>query len=471
MRCSSGGGQSPLPNDLLNAAGSLLPPPKQADPNVKRVTSAGRGWPPSRPSVYSFPMASPASPPPTSPSEEDPARLPAIRRATASDIPALASLWALAFPGERTVAEREAALHDGGPWGGLEDCWLTESAPPGSGPRIDGAFRALPLTLHLFGRPVPTLGVAAVAVAPHARRQGLGSQLCRAALRIGRERGDLLAALYPFRTDFYARLGFALAGELHRYRFPPEALPLFPGMERVSLLPDPLAVLPPLHGAFLPLSHGLAVRSRKRWEALLEEAPLAVGIRSAESAGDWAGYLLGFVRKLPRGKGFELRVTEFLASDPDTYRAGLGWISAQRDAWRLVTLDALPGERLHQVLAHPHLSGTSTTRSLWFPSATVLRGPMVRILDTGGLLGRLGMDAETRLSVDDPELPDNQGTWQMDEEGSTPRRVSDLGAPDALPVALASRLLVEGQLPGLRLPRPDFEPPLGIADFRLLDPF
>jgi predicted acetyltransferase len=435
------------------------------------MTPAGRDWPPSRPPVYSSPMTSPASPPPTSPSEEDPARLPALRRATASDIPGLAALWALAFPGERTVAEREAALHEGGPWGGVEDCWLAESAPSGSAPRIDGAFRALPLILHLFGRPVPTLGVAAVAVAPHARRQGLGSGLCRGALRIGRERGDLLAALYPFRTDFYARLGFALAGELHRYRFPAEAIPPFPGMERVSVLADPLSVLPSLHDAFLPSSHGLVVRSRKRWEALLEQAPLAVGIRAADSAADWAGYLLASVRKLPRGQGLELRVTEFLASDPDTYRAGLGWISAQRDAWRFVTLDALPGERLYQVLAHPHLPGTSTTRSLWFPSATVLRGPMVRILDPGGLLERLGADAGTRLSVDDPEFPENRGTWQVDDEGSTPTRVSELPAPDALPVALASSLLVEGQLPGLRLPRPGFEPPLGITDFRLLDPF
>ena len=416
-------------------------------------------------------MTSHASPTPTSPSEADPARLPALRRATVSDIPALASLWALAFPGERTVAERVAGLRDGGPWGGFEDCWLTESTLPGSGPRIDGAFRALPLTLRLFGRPLPTLGVAAVAVAPHARRQGLGSRLCRAALQIGRERGDLLAALYPFRTDFYARLGFALAGELHRYRFPPEALPLFPGIDRVSVLADPLAVLPPLHAAFLPSSHGLVARSPKRWEALVEEAPMAVGIQAADGSGDWTGYLLASIRKLPRGRGLEFRVAEFLAADPDSYRAGLGWISAQRDAWRLVTLDALPGERLHQVLAHPQLPGSSTTRSLWFPSATVLRGPMIRILDAGGLLERLGADAGTRLSLDDPELPENRGTWQVDAEGSTPTRVSDLPASDALPVDLASGFLVEGQLPGLRLPRPGFQPLLGMPDFRLLDPF
>jgi predicted acetyltransferase len=398
--------------------------------------------------------------------------VPNLRRATPSDIPALAALWALAFPGERTKAERAQALRDGGPWGGFEDCWLSESTESPVGRRVDGAFRALPLTLHLFGRPVPTLGLAAVAVAPHARRQGLGSRLCRAALRIGRERGDALAALYPFRTDFYTRLGFALAGELHRYRFPPSALPPFPGLERVALLDDPLAVLPALHSSFLARSSGLLTRSRKRWEALLDEAPLALGIRGAAPEGDgWTGYLLGSVRKLPRGQGQELRVTEFLAADPGTYRAGLGWMSAQRDAWRLITLDALPGERLHQVLAHPHLPGASTTRSLWFPSATVLRGPMVRILDPGKLLDRLDAPPGTTLSLDDPELPENRGSWRVESERARPERITLEPGPDALPVGLASGLLVEGQLPGLHLPRPGFEPALGLPDFRLLDAF
>ncbi|TVP43757.1 MAG: GNAT family N-acetyltransferase [Gemmatimonadales bacterium] len=412
--------------------------------------------------MYPFAMAS------STPQGSRPA-LPSVRRATEADVRSLAALWALAFPGERSAEERARGLREGGAWGGIENCWVATT-----GSRLDGAFRTLPLVMHLLGRPVPTLGLAAVAVAPHARRRGLGAHLCRAALRIGRDRGDLLAALYPFRTDFYARLGFALAGELHRYRFPPEALPAFDGVDRVYACDDPLATLPSLYETLLPSSHGLVKRSSKRWEAVLAASPLAFGIHGrggASPEGTPRGYLLGSLRKLPRGAGREFRVTEFLAADRDSYRAGLGWLSAQRDAWRQVTLDALPGEQLHGLLTHPQLAGTSNARVLWFPSATILRGPMVRILDTGGLLERLQPARGTVLDLEDSEVPENRGRWEVATDGSAGVRRTGEPGPDALHIADASALLAAGRFPGLELPRPGFSPLLGLPDFRLLDDF
>jgi len=404
------------------------------------------------------------------------AGLPSIRRATEADVQDLANLWALAFPGERSAEDRARGLREGGAWGGVENCWVATSEG-----RLDGAFRTLPLVMHLLGRPVPTLGVAAVAVAPHARRRGLGAHLCRTALRIGRDQGDLLAALYPFRTDFYARLGFALAGELHRYRFPPEALPAFDGVDRVQVCSDPPGRLPALYDALLPSAHGLVVRSRKRWEAILSASPVVFEIHAGGSTGldrgevgldgTLGGYLLGSLRKLPRGAGLEFRITEFLAADLDSYRAALGWLSCQRDAWRQVTLDTLPGEQFHGLLAHPQLAGTSNARVLWFPSATILRGPMVRILDTGGLLELLEPARGTVLDLEDPEVPENRGRWEVSTDGSAGVRRTGEPGPDALDIADASALLAAGRFPGLELPRPGFSPLLGLSDFRLLDDF
>jgi predicted acetyltransferase len=411
-----------------------------------------------------------------------------LRPADPSDVPELARLWAFTFPGERTPEDRARALRTGGPYGGVETAFVT-----GPAARVDGALRGLSLSMSLFGQVVPTLGVAAVAVAPHARRRGVATAMCRSLLEIGRERGDLLAALYPFRTDFYLRLGFGLAGALHRYRFPPESLPLSDGADRILRLDDPGGggalppeeLLPRVHARLLPRGHGLITRSDRRWEALLREAPVAFGIlrkgitpeqarAAAEVGGEpdpFSGYLIGAIRKLRGGHGHGFHVQEFLAEDRESREAALGWISAQRDAWRTVEYDALPGEQLHELLAHPRLPGTRNARTLWFPSATILRGPMVRILHPGALLGRLGADPGTRLALHDPNLPQNTGTWEVPAEGGEAVRVSDDPGPDPHPVDRASVLLVEGRLPGLALPRPDFDPLLGIPEFRLLDPF
>src|SRR5512134_2999722 len=118
--------------------------------------------------------------------------------AAAEDIEGLAALWSQAFPARGPV-ERVRELREGMTYGSLADCWLARD-----GDRIVGALRAYRLSMHARGRSWPTLGLAAVAVAPDCRRRGLGRRMCVHALRIGRERGCVLAALYPFRTSFYA---------------------------------------------------------------------------------------------------------------------------------------------------------------------------------------------------------------------------------------------------------------------------
>src|SRR5690606_6046357 len=111
-----------------------------------------------------------------------------LRQAHRRDIPRLAELWAHAFPGERTIDERIRQLEAGGVFGGIDDAWYSEQ-----GGVVAGAFRGYRLQQYLHGSLLPMLGVAAVAVAAHARRQGLGAGLCRGALRIGRQRGDLVS--------------------------------------------------------------------------------------------------------------------------------------------------------------------------------------------------------------------------------------------------------------------------------------
>ena len=100
-----------------------------------------------------------------------------IRPAQKKDIRPLAELWAQAFPGERTVEQRIRQLEAGGVYGGIETAWIA-----GDAGHAEGAFRAYRLEQHMHGAVIPMMGLAAVAVAAHARRKGLGAELCRVAL-------------------------------------------------------------------------------------------------------------------------------------------------------------------------------------------------------------------------------------------------------------------------------------------------
>ncbi len=391
-----------------------------------------------------------------------------IRAARPDDAEALGTLWARAFPGERPAADRTESLLAGtDTYGGLDTCRVAELDG-----RMAGACRAYSLTLSLFGRPVPALGLGAVAVSPDARRRGIGAELCRDALRVGRERGDLVSVLYPFRVEFYRRMGWALAGSVERYRFPPEALPRFPERSRARLLEpaERRPAVPELYRSLLPGRHGLLHRSARHWKLLDDPALLVVGVEADPGEGTLAAAAILESRRGRGGTGPALTVRESYVSDPSSYRALLGWLSVQRDQWRSITLDALPGERLHQVLAEPRRPGRGARRGLWFESAVLLRGPMIRVIDLAGLAAHFGVRPGTRLEVADPEVPEQAGVWVADDEAGLRRTDAEPGS-GALPMALLSGLVVAGELPGVGIPPPEFEPAMGIGDFDLLDTF
>ncbi len=388
-----------------------------------------------------------------------------VRPAERQDARFLAELWAYSFPGEASSEARLGTLLEGGgPHGGLDTCWIAE----GEG-RPVGGFRTLPLRMTLRGRMNPVQGLAAVAVAPDARRRGVGREMCRRALRLGVENQQRMSALFPFRTSFYADLGYALVGELERHQFSPEALPLFPEYRaaRSLSMQEAQELLPAFYDGLLPRLHGPVERTRQAWKHLLSAVEGVCGVPDGD--GGLRGYATVDVAHASVPERSMLRVRELLAEDAEAYRSLLGWISAQRSQWGRVQYDASRGERFHKLLSHPRLQGQAPARGLWFPSSVLLRGPMLRILDLPGLLSDERIAERGVLAVRDDEIAENAGIWGWGRGGV---QRSQEGTPgEGLPIGLVTELFVEGRLPGQAGARTEWDPALGIDDFRLYDVF
>ena len=392
---------------------------------------------------------------------------PILTSARESDIPALARLWSQAFPGSRSVAERERGLREGDTYGGLDEVWVARVDG-----RMAGALRTYRMRAHLWGRSYPVMGLGAVAVAPDFRRRGVGGKMCVEALRLARARGDALSLLYPFRVSYYRRFGYTLAGELHRHTFSPYDLHPFPGQGAVvwGSVEDADEV-EAVYGRVAERSNGLIERPEKAWEFLSDPVNLIFLFRpDGEGA---TGYLVARPEKRPEGA--ELRIQELLAEDREAYEGLLGWMAAQGDQWMHVTYDALPSEAFHHHLNHPRRPRTGSRRRHWFVSAELLRSPMIRVLDVGRVLADAGVSEVTPIRVEDEILPENAGLWEVGREA---RRVEEaqgqgalVGEVRSLDVAELADLFVRGVL-GSRAPHPEgWEPAVGLADFRLLDEF
>jgi predicted acetyltransferase len=338
-----------------------------------------------------------------------------IRSAERGDIQALAELWARAFPGERTVAQRVAHLEMGGVYGGLETAWIAEDTG-----RVMGAYRAYALTQHMHGTGYRMMGLAAVAVDETARRRGMGRELCEHAVRTARDRGDVLSVLYPFRPAFYRALGWGMAGELHAYRFRPESLlPRGPLDVRRGGNGD-TAGIAACYEAFARETNGLIRRTQRVWRHHLDANGLQAYLAGDD---DIRGYGLARFGRGGSPDDRPLYIRELVAADHDAYRSLLGWVSAQRDAWRVAIYEAAPDEHFAHLLSEPRPPRYHGTRNLWAPVARVIRGPMLRVIDVPRAVEqrvRWGPSPPVRLglALSDPIVPENEGPFELDWDGT-----------------------------------------------------
>jgi predicted acetyltransferase len=339
-----------------------------------------------------------------------------FRPATRDDITALATLWAHAFPGERSVPERVRQLQTGGAYGDLDDILLSEEDG-----RLIAACKLYRMTQHLAGAALPMMGLAAVAVAAQARRRGAGAELCRTALRHARDRGDVASMLYPFRPAYYRAFGWALAGELHRYRFRPESL-VADNFAPLRLADsDDVAGIAACYASFARASHGLIDRAPSAWKLHLGQPDTHAFVLDD---GGIQGYLIAHYRAGSSRERRVFEIRELVASTAADYAGILGWIRAQRDLWRLVQYDAAPDEHFALRLSEPRPPGFRHARELWDPVARIIRGPMLRVLNVQEAIRRRrdwnGQDeASFTVEVLDRELPENDGPWRVAISGGT----------------------------------------------------
>jgi predicted acetyltransferase len=333
-----------------------------------------------------------------------------FRSVRPEELPELARLAGHSFIG-RPQEQMEEIL--AGVNGGLDSLWVAREA----------GGRAVALcALHSFrqwvgGTALPMMGLGLVAVSPAYRRRRAAARLVISGLRRARERGDLVSALYPFRVSFYESLGYGSAGEALQFVVPPATLPDFPerdGMRLVDTDAD-RQLLQSLYRRWSPGQNGQLERTPGMWtKALTERA----GFLWSAASGEPEGYVLVRYRPdLPPEKRF-LEVEERgWVSRPA--RLGIyGWLASLGDQWSQVAYRAHPEERFSDFLREPRLpNGAAPGWGLWFPSATLLMGPMFRLVNLERAWQERTVDTEValslRLEVADEQIRENGGSWTL----------------------------------------------------------
>lgn len=264
------------------------------------------------------------------------------------------------------------------------------------------------------GRAVPLAAYSPVAVLPEHRGRGLGRTVTVGQLPDLRERGEVIAGLFPASFGFYRGCGFEAAGSYVERWFPAASVAaIAPGAGEVEVrrgTVDDVAAVRRLQAAAALGRDGAIVRGDWWWDRIL---PTDLGESFLYVVDDPAdrsavlGYAVFGHRPAAPPYDYDVEVAEVLSGDP----------SALRALWRVVGSSG--SQAPHVVVRGP----AEDDLLLLVPHAPpeIVRAEirwMLRLVDVAGAVAARGWPAgaagRVELEVDDPHAPWNHGRWVLE---------------------------------------------------------
>ncbi len=299
------------------------------------------------------------------------------------------------------------------------DAWL-DGVDPGRALLVDGPRGEVAAASHIRafhqwfgGRAVPLGGYSPVAVLPEFRGQGLARAVVAGQYGDLRDRGEVVAGLFPASLALYRSVGFELAGAYVARRFPAAEVGRLRPARTVEVrrgTTDDVAAVHRCHHAAGPRRDGQLQRDAGWWARSL---PLDLADRvlyvvdSPGRPGELAGYALYRHGPGPRPYDYSVIVHEVLADDPDVLRALWRVVGSSGSQAPWVEVVGPAEDDLLLLLANADPVAVRN-EIRW----------MLRIVDAPGAMAARGWPTTARGSVEldiiDEDAPWNAGRWVLE---------------------------------------------------------
>jgi predicted acetyltransferase len=369
--------------------------------------------------------------------------------ATEAEFEAFAAIGANAYPGIKVVSPEDRQKL-------AERLQQYNQAPTVSfhgvfeGDRLLGGMRLHDFKINIRSAKVSAGGVGFVAVDLLHKKQGVAKDLIGYFLRQCQQQGQHMALLYPFRPDFYRKMGFGYGAKISQYRVRPSDLPGTGDRQHVRMLgSDDAEALAACYGRFANERHGLLEKTTLEFVVTLG-APENRVVGYARD-GNVTGYMVfNFTTDRPDAVMInDILVKELIYESREALAGLMAFLRTQADQIRRVIFD-IPDDTFHHLLFDPRDGSERSLASLYHQTNVQGVGIMHRVVDTGALFGALGgcdfngQSCSLRIVARDSFLPANDRTTIVRFDQGRPS-IRDGGEYDAtieLDVAEFSSLLM-----------------------------
>ncbi|KAI8608423.1 acyl-CoA N-acyltransferase [Chytriomyces sp. MP71] len=212
--------------------------------------------------------------------------------------------------------------------------------------------------MNLFGTLCPVGGLGGVATHHLHKKQGLAKILVMEYLDECDRRNQAIATLYPFRTDFYAKMGFASASPYYDYVIRPSSLPLalVASNHRIDVLmhnlaePDANEMLA-CYARYVLQHHGAIEKKVEAFDGIWKSKGeiRAYGYRDPET-NELQGFLIYEFLSTDMSKFVnDLKIIDLVCENPTALSTFLTFLRLQDDQIRFVRYST-PDAEFHRVL-------------------------------------------------------------------------------------------------------------------------
>ncbi len=297
------------------------------------------------------------------------------------------------------------------------------------GGEMVGGMRLHDFKMTLYESPILVGGVGNVCVDPLHRKMHVSKELMEYFHRHYRGRGAKLVALYPFKSDYYVKMGYGYGRKMNQYRFRPEDLPMGP-RDNVSYLHESdVDALTACFNRYAHRTHGMIEKKRSYFERFINRFKV-VGYREG---GEVKGFVAFGYKKLMEDHELlqNLEIHTLIYETPEALRGLLGFLAVQLDQVDRVVLNTVDDD-WHFVLRDPR---DGVPHMFYTSQETNVQGVgiMYRVIDARGVWEELAghsfnrVSLKAKLRVRDSFLPENDGAVVVHFKDGKPVVVDDGG--------------------------------------------
>lgn len=276
-----------------------------------------------------------------------------------------------------------------------------------------GGMRIHHYQMNLFSKIIPIGGVGQVAVDLLHKKEKVAKELIEAFLNLFLQKGVNIVALYPFRPDFYKKMGFGYGPKIHQYQFLPRSFPTSDaklGLKYLTMADK--EDVKHCYSRYVKNTHGMFQKTEDELAAMFTNPDnTLIGFEVGEQI---KGYILfSFAKKSESNFVHnDLIIKEFIYESPEALLQLSNFLHTQADQVNRVVWNTQE-ENAHFLTEDPRNGSNHLIPSVYHESNTSGVGLMYQIINVKGIFEELKehnfnhVDTKVKLNLNDSFLPQN----------------------------------------------------------------